>query len=91
MTDYKLNLFEELSKLSQDYGEHGRALLLTFAEEAHGISGKIEQTLIGSEHDLSTLQRHIHTLKGSAGQAGLVSLGHMLHLIEGLLNPLLLN
>ena len=91
MATHLLHLSQELTKINETYGEQGRTLLKTFAEEGHEICNRIELILLADDHDHDGLMRNIHTLKGSASQAGLSSLGKMLHQTESLLAPLAKN
>ena len=71
--------------------EDAKAIRGVFLEEASEILADIERDLLDLETSLGNrtlvdgLFRHLHTLKGSAGVAGMEELAHYTHVVESML------
>jgi len=72
--------------------DDAKALQAVFLEEASEILGDIERDLLeletspGNRTLVDDLFRHLHTMKGSAGVAGMEELAHYTHAVESMLD-----
>ena len=72
--------------------DDAKALQAVFLEEASEILGDIERDLLELETSpdnrtlVDGLFRHLHTMKGSAGVAGMEELAHYTHAVESMLD-----
>ena len=72
--------------------DDAKALQAVFLEEASEILGDIERDLLeletspGNRTLVDGLFRHLHTMKGSAGVAGMEELAHYTHAVESMLD-----
>ena len=75
-----------------DISDNAKALQAVFLEEASEILEDIERDLLdletspGNRTLVDGLFRHLHTMKGSAGVAGMEELAHYTHAVESMLD-----